>query len=67
MKVCPSPLPFTTNIRKGKANADDITVYRKFMARMSLDPRFDTECGPDEEAYTSVSGIIACYNYLNSM
>lgn len=25
------------------------------------------ECGPDEQAYTDVNDIIACYNYLNGL
>jgi len=29
--------------------------------------QFDPVCGPVDYAYTNVGGIIACYNYLNSL
>ena len=32
-----------------------------------LERRFDPGCGPSESAYTSVSNIIACYNFLRSI
>jgi hypothetical protein len=32
-----------------------------------LSAQFDARCGPQDEAYGPVSGVIACYNYLNSL
>ncbi|OBT61319.1 hypothetical protein VE03_09526 [Pseudogymnoascus sp. 23342-1-I1] len=33
----------------------------------SIQARFEPKCGPSDNAYVNVNGIIACYNYLKNV
>lgn len=45
-------------------NAD---AERTAPAFHSLAANFDARCGPFEDRYTNVNGIIACYHYLDRL